>query len=192
MRGELEVKLEPQRPTIQTNNRHLRDITADALKALEQANNPPSLFTRGTVPVRVDASAKAEALTATSLKGILDRTADFVKVKTKQGGDGEPIREESPVRPPSDLAPDILALDCLPLPRLNAIAAAPVALPDGTLLLQDGFNAPHGILLRSKGLEQLRADILIYPPLRRWRYLWTCSATFPLPNQKQDGRTFLP
>ncbi len=157
MKGATEVK--PQLPTIQTNNRHLRDITTDALNALEQANTPPFLFRRGTVPVRVDATDKAEALTATSLKGILDRTADFVKVSSKQGSDGEPVTEKNPVRPPYDLAPDILALDTLPFPRLDAIAAAPVALPGGTLLLADGFNAEHGILIKLKGLEQLRADL---------------------------------
>ena len=148
-----------QRPTIQTNNRHLRDITADALAALTEANTPPFLFRRGTVPVRVDATDRAEALTATSLKGILDRNADFVKVTSKQGADGEPVREETPTRPPNDLAPDILALDALPFPQLDAIAAAPVALPGRTLLLSDGFDAEHGILLRLKGLEHLRADI---------------------------------
>lgn len=174
MKGATEVKL--SRPTIQTNNRHLRDITADALNALEQANTPPFLFRRGTVPVRVDATDKAEALTATSLKGILDRAADFVKVSSKQGSDGEPVTEESPVRPPYDLAPDILALETLPFPHLDAVAAAPVALPGGTLLLQDGFNAEHGILLRLKGLCGLRADI---PPDEALARLMDVFGDFP-------------
>lgn len=167
---------EAQRPTIQTNNRHLRDITADALAALTEANTPPFLFKRGTVPVRVDTTDKAEALNATSLKGILDRTADFVKVSSKQGADGEPVIEETPVRPPYDLAPDILALDALPFPHLDAIAAAPVALPGGTLLLEDGFNAEHGILIRLKGLEQLRSDLPVPEALN---LLWDVFGDFP-------------
>lgn len=174
--SERSAPTEAQQPTIQTNNRHLRDITADALDALKQANTPPFLFRRGTVPVRVDTADKAEALTATSLKGILDRTADFVKVSSKQGANGEPVTEETPVRPPYDLAPDILALDTLPFPKLDAIASAPVALPGGTLLLEDGFNAEHGILLRLKGLKQLRSDLPIAEALN---LLWDVFGDFP-------------
>lgn len=166
----------PPRPKVQTNNRYTRDITADALAALEQANIPPFLFTRGTVPVRVDGDDKAEALTATSLKGILDRTADFVKVTTKQGGDGEPVKQETPAKVPNDVAPDILTLGTLPFPLLEVIAAAPVALPGGTLLLKDGFNAEHRILLRLKGLTGLRADI---PPDEAVALLMDVFGDFP-------------
>jgi hypothetical protein len=153
------VKSQRGRPTIQVNRRYLRDITADALDALKAANNPPSFFMRGTVPVRVGEEAQAEALTNTSLKGTLDRVADFVKVTTKQSEDGKPTTEETPARPPSDLAPDILTRPSLPFPRLEAIATAPVVLPDGSLLLEDAFNEEHGILLRLDGLKNLRADM---------------------------------
>lgn len=154
-----DIPKHPKRRTIQVNNRYLRDITADALNALKAANNPPSFFMRGTVPVRVGEEARAEALTNTSLKGTLDRVADFVKVTTKQSEDGKPTTEETPARPPSDLAPDILTRPSLPFPRLEAIATAPVVLPDGNLLLEDAFNEEHGILLRLDGLENLRADM---------------------------------
>ena len=33
-------------PTIITNNRQLRDVAADTLKAIEQANDPPAIFVR--------------------------------------------------------------------------------------------------------------------------------------------------
>lgn len=107
----------------------------------------------------MDADARAEPLTATSLKGILDRTADFVKVTTRQDKNGEPTTEEAPTRPPPDLAPDILTLSALPFPRLVSIATAPVVLPGGKLLLEDGFNSEYGVLLTLEGLSGLRADI---------------------------------
>lgn len=143
------------RPEIQINNRFLRDISDDAIAALEASNDPPTYFLRGTVPVRLAADAKAEVLTNTSLKGDLDRLADFVKVVYKDKG--EP--EINPARPPSDLAPDILTRPELPLPRLEAIASAPVVLPSGEVLLKDGFDEESGILLRLKGLQGLRTDI---------------------------------
>ena len=71
--------------------------------------------------------------------------------------EGEP--EINPARPPSDLAPDILTRPELPLPRLEAIASAPVVLPSGEVLLEDGFDEESGILLRLKGLQGLRTDI---------------------------------
>lgn len=148
------------RPEIEVTDRHMRDITADALTALEAANDPPMLYLRGTIPARVNGD-KIEALTAIALKGRLDRVADFVKVTWKKGEDGEPERIVTPTRPPADVPPDILTQTELPFPRLEEILHAPVFLPDGTLLAEDGYNPEHALLLRLKGLNGLRADMPI-------------------------------
>ena len=146
------------RPEIEVSERHMRDITADALAALEAANDPPTLYLRGTLPVRVNGD-KIEELKAAALKGRLDRVADFVKITWKQSKEGEPERVVTPTRPPADVPPDILTQTELPFPRLEEILHAPVFLPDGTLLAEDGYNAEHALLLRLKGLTDLRADM---------------------------------
>lgn len=143
------------RPEIEVSDRHMRDITADALAALIAANEPPTLYLRGTLPARVNGD-KIEALTATSLKGRLDRVADFIKTTYR---DGEPVT--NPARPPADVPPDILALTELPFPRLEEIVHAPVFVPGGALLAEDGYNPEHGLLLKLRGLERLRADLPI-------------------------------
>jgi hypothetical protein len=103
------------RPEIVVNGRWLREIVADCLAALEAANDPPTLYMRGTIAARVNGD-KIEALTAISLKGRLDRVADFVKVTFKPGDDGgEPVPETNPARPPADVSPDILTQTSLPV-----------------------------------------------------------------------------
>ena len=64
-----------------------------------------------------------------------------------------------PARPPSDVAPDILTQTSLPFPPLEDIVHAPVFLPGGVLLAQDGYDPDTGLLLQLRGLENLRADI---------------------------------
>ena len=145
-----EEKEEGGCPEIVVTHRHLRDITADSVKALEAANHSPTLFMRGTIAARLNGD-KAEALTPTSLKGILDRCADFVKV-TYEG-------ETTPARPPSDVAPDILTQTSLPFPPLEDVVFSPVFLPGGVLLSQNGYDPHTGLLLQLKGLKTLRADI---------------------------------
>jgi hypothetical protein len=44
---------EPERPTIKTHDRHLRDMTAEATMALQAANNQPVLFVRGGAVTQV-------------------------------------------------------------------------------------------------------------------------------------------
>ena len=149
------------RPKIVTNERHMREITADALAALEAANDPPVLYMRGTIPIRVNGD-KIEVLTATSLKGRLDRVADFVKLSyTTDKETGEPKERAAPVRPPADIPPDILTQTELPFPKLEEIVHVPVFLPGGALLAEDGYNSEHALLQRLKGLDGLRADIPI-------------------------------
>lgn len=139
------------RPEIVVTGRHLRDISEEALDVLSSEE----LYTRAGLVVRVNYGA-AERLTNASLKGILERVADFVKETTKDG-----VLVTTPARVPGDVPADILSLpaDALPFPRLESIATTPVLLPSGELLMRDGYDPETGILLRLDGLTELRHDM---------------------------------
>ena len=163
------------RPEIVVNGRFLRDISDDAKAALLGANDPETRFMRGSIMARVNGE-KIEPLTNTTLKSDLDRIADFVKETWKQGDDDEAERVVTPARPPADLAPDLLGRLDLELPELEETVNAPVFLPDGTLLVQDGYNREHKILLKLRGLSGVRADL---PVTEALALLDTVYADFP-------------
>jgi len=143
---------------IQTNGRHMREITGDAVKALERTNTPPRIFIRAGALVRV--TEKVEPFSKDSLKGALDRAADFVKIETKTDKDSdEPRQIVTPSRPPTDVVSDILSLPNLSFPRLEAIVSAPVFLADGRLLATPGYDPESRTLLRLDGLEGVRCDM---------------------------------
>ena len=160
---------------IVVNGRWLRDISDDAKAALLAANNPETRFMRGSILARVNGE-KIEPLTNTTLKSDLDRIADFVKETWKEGEDGKPARVTTPARPPADLAPDLLGRLDLDLPELDEIVNAPVFLPDGSLLAQDGYDHDHKILLKLRGLSGVRADL---PMAEALALLDTVYADFP-------------
>jgi putative DNA primase/helicase len=149
-------ELTGHRPVIEVTNRFMREITADSLDALQAANDPPTLFQRGGELVRVhDGQTEAEPLTIAALRGILDRAADYVRVrKTKDGGE-----ELIPTRPPNDVAADIMSLPRLPFPELRAISYVPTFVPGGKLLTTDGYDPATGILLRLQGLNDVHATM---------------------------------
>ena len=142
------------RPTIQVSGRHMREITDDAVEALISANSKsPVLFCRGTSLVRLqtgDAGTSAEALGQASLRGVLDRAADFVKF-TEKG--------DTPARPPGDVVADILTLPNLGFPWLQGFSEAPVFLPSGNLLSQPGYDVESGLYLTLDGLEGVRSNM---------------------------------
>ncbi len=127
-----------RKPKVRVNARFMRDITSDAVSVLEANNDPPRLFRSGTTLVRTR-DRKVEILERTHLKGLLDRTADFVK-ENKDG-------ETAPARPPSDVVDDILTLPDLPFPNLEGIRNTPVFMPNGELLAVDGYHPGSGLLL---------------------------------------------
>jgi hypothetical protein len=143
-------------PAIQISGRHMREITSDAVEALKSANSKnPVLFSRGTSLVRLrtgNAGTSAEALGQASLRGVLDRSADFVKF-TKDG--------DTPARPPNDVVADILTLPDPVFPGLRGFSEAPVFLPGGNLLSQPGYDGASGLFMTLIDLEGIRSDIAI-------------------------------
>jgi hypothetical protein len=109
-------------PVIETNNRHLRDVSGDALAALIAGNDPPAAFVRSGRLVRVDTDEQGRPgiveMTAPRLRGRLARCANFVSTSEKRG--------TVPVAPGNTLVEDLLALPGLPgLPPLAASSRRP-------------------------------------------------------------------
>lgn len=127
-------------PEIKVNNRQLRDITADALEALYKANQPEHLFRRSGTLARVGLDEQqrpyTEVLNEAGLRGYLARSANFIRVTSKNNGDNEAIN----VSPPLDVVRDCLSLGEWQFPALLGITEAPVMRPDGTVLNKQGYD----------------------------------------------------
>ena len=124
-------------PRIVITDKHLKDTSAEAIDALVRANgDSPTLFRYGDAlaRLRVDENGtQLEPLTRDSLRGRLDRVADWQKL-TKDG--------YRPARPPMDVVRDIASLPSIkPIPSVTRVVAAPVFAPDGSLLTDPGYNA---------------------------------------------------
>jgi hypothetical protein len=120
---------------IVVNNRHLRDVTAEALEALAARNNPPDVFVRAGRLVRVredeNGTPQIQVMEDSHVKGRLARVADFVRI-TEKG--------ETRVNPPDVVVKDIQALDGWPFPPLEAVVESPVMRPDGTIFDGPGYD----------------------------------------------------
>jgi hypothetical protein len=132
----------PQRlPAIQGNQRQLRDVTADALKAVLAVNKPPTIFQRGGLLTRLRRGTDTEApilepLVDTALRGVLARVADWFKIRTTSEGD---VAEED--APPMEVVKDLASLPAWDgVPRLQAVVESPVFTCAGALVLAPGFH----------------------------------------------------
>ncbi len=145
--------LSNRRSSILVVDRFLREITDETLNCLGTANNPPDLFKVGNLIVRVSPAGVAEPLSVTALRGRMDRVADYKKFNG--------LDEEVPARPPMDVVQDILSLPTqdIPFHSLSGVRHAPLFLSCGRLLIQDGFDAASGWLLRLRGLDSVHADM---------------------------------
>jgi hypothetical protein len=136
-------------PKIVVNNRHLREVTAEAMEALALHNNPPEIFVRAgrLVRVREDENGIPEIQTMedSHVKGRLARSADFVRI-TEKG--------ETKVNPPDWTVKDIQALDSWPFPALEAVVEAPIMRPDGTIFDTPGYDPQTRLYYRPvKGFD---------------------------------------
>ena len=125
-------------PVIETNGRHLRDESADALAALVAGNDPPSVFVRGgqLTRVQIDENNRSAIVTMTApmLRGCLDRRANFVSTSEKRGCIS--------VVPPQSVVDDLLALPEWPdVPPLTGLVTAPIFARNGDLETQLGYHA---------------------------------------------------
>ncbi len=127
----------PNRPSILTTNRQLREMAAEALRALQCANDPPVIFQRTGQLVRVDHDEESRplitALGDAHLRGHLTRAADFFRLMKDE--------ERRPTAPPFPVVRDILTLREWPFPPLVGLTEAPVLRPDGSVVIQPGYDA---------------------------------------------------
>lgn len=128
-------------PEIVVTDRHLRDITTDALGALYKANKPERIFRRSSALTRITLDEKerpfTETLSESALRGHLARSCNFVRITKDEEGE-EQMR---PVSPPLDVVRDIGSLSDYQFPPLIGITEAPVIRPDGTVMNQPGYDS---------------------------------------------------
>lgn len=127
------------KPKINSSQRDFSIVTPLAWNALQQANNPPTLFRFGAVASRVEAGDKGEPIIKPlgfdMMRHHLARAATWIEWK-KAGDDFQ----EQVTAPPKDIVSDVLATPDQPLPVLSRIVEAPVFAPDGTLQTSPGFH----------------------------------------------------
>ena len=124
-------------PEIVVTDRHLRDITADALDALYKANKPERIFRRSSALTRISVDETArpftEAVSESALRGYLARSCNFVRILAKD--------DRVAVPPPLDVVRDIGSLGDWQFPPLLGITEAPVIRPDGTVMNKPGYDS---------------------------------------------------
>jgi hypothetical protein len=123
------------RPLIRTDDRLLDEIAAEAMAALESANEPPTVFRRGgqLVMIHLDEDGRPIIKMATEaiMRGQLARAARFYR--TVKGGTKK-------VSPPEDLTRDVLAFNGGQFPALGVLTQIPILRPDGTIRLDPGYD----------------------------------------------------
>jgi len=128
-------------PSIWAANRPLQAITADALAALHDRNEPPQIFVRSGALVRVrndeNSRPQIERITGDALRGRMARTA-FWLVPDRHG-------EPRYVAPPDTVVRDLLTIGSWPFPRLEALTETPVLRPNGTILDHPGYDFETGL-----------------------------------------------
>jgi hypothetical protein len=123
-------------PAVLLTNRPLRDMTKDAMHALELSNIPPRVFIRAGSIVRwrrdENGRPMIEELSAAHVRGLLTRSADFLH----QGKDG---LKHAP--PPDHVVADILAAGEWSFPNLLGLTEIPLLRADGSILGTPGYDA---------------------------------------------------
>lgn len=122
-------------PRLPVNGRALRDVSDEAQRQIQRANEPPGLFRRGGGIVRVQRDERGrpliEEVRAEHLRGRLVRDVTPVN---EQDGDWKHAKV------PDELIADLLQRDDWSLPPLEGITAAPVLRSDGTVLDRPGYD----------------------------------------------------
>jgi hypothetical protein len=122
-------------PQIQNNDSHLHEHAADAVAALENANEPPVVFRRGgdLVVIQSDDDGRPiiKRMNEALMKGRLARVARFF-IETREG--------PRKAYPPKDLCHDILTSGEGRFPSLGVLTQLPILRPDGTFRMEPGYD----------------------------------------------------
>ena len=128
------------RPRICAQDQDLEKITAEAWRAVQEANNPKRLFRYGGNPCRIERDDEGSPVTRTlnqdRMRFELARCVEWYK-NVGKGDDSSEI----PAYPPKEVVTDVLCEPNIPLPVLTRIVEAPVFAPDGTIQTAPGYHA---------------------------------------------------
>jgi putative DNA primase/helicase len=144
-----EILREVEKPTIETKDVPLRAPGQESLAALSSVNEEawektgmPRLYVRAGQPVRIRRNEKDELIIedmgVDKITYELTHAADYVVTSAK----GEPKM----VFPPRDVARYVLSALGWSFPHLNAITTFPVFRPDGTVVLEEGYDSATSLI----------------------------------------------
>ena len=137
------VESNSQLPNIVVNDRELRDVTQDCIRALQAGNDPPSLYVRTgqIVFVACDEQGRHSVKEASEpyLRGRMTRSANFCRLWKSRDGS----TRQFPTNPPLDAVRDLQALTAeeWQFPPLESVTESPILRPDGTVLATAGYDA---------------------------------------------------
>ena len=124
------------RPIIRVDGKELNELTCLAAAALVAENDPPIMFTRGGLLVRVDedelGACSIELVKPPMLRGHLDRAAHWKKI-----GKNEVV---VPTAPPTQVVADIVAMKAFAPPPLMGATQTPIIRPDGGVWVVKGYE----------------------------------------------------
>ncbi len=123
---------------INAGDQRLPEITGQAWKALEQANQAPHLFRFGRDPVRIHDDKNGmqiHRLTVDRMRNEMARSARWFRIEKKK---------EVPAKPPLDVVRNVLAQASIPLPILNGITRCPIYAPTGEIQIARGYHTSTG------------------------------------------------
>ena len=120
-------------PGVLISNRPWREFSAETIAHLARIQTP--IYVRHGQLVRIqrkeDGTPFIETLSETTLKGMLGRAMNFVKIT---------VRGAAHCPPPDAMVKDLLTLGQWPFPPLDSIIEFPVLRPDGTLIDTPGYD----------------------------------------------------
>jgi hypothetical protein len=133
-------------PVIVADNRQLRDVSDQALAAVAAANDPPAVFVRGGLPVRLTPDelgrVHVEPLGHAAMCGVLARAADWTTSRGRE------------VPPPKAVVEDVRSLGDWPdIPPLRGLVEGPVLVPGKRLITEPGYDSKSGLYYTGPALE---------------------------------------
>jgi hypothetical protein len=132
------AEVEGRRPRrgIVHNGRQHDEVVAEAMLALQEANDPPAVFVRAGQLCRLrqdeDDRPLIEALRPEHVRLQLAHAANWYRVN-KDG-------DHSSTSPPGDVAASIVASGAWDMPALAGVVELPVLRPDGTFQIGHGYD----------------------------------------------------
>jgi len=134
-------------PVILTNDRRLREMTDDAIDALQRANEDnPSIFIRGGTMVRVGKDEHGSPIVSeaneAATRGALERCANWARFVNRSGK-----FTEIPVPPPLDVVRDFRGRPPAEwgLYPLVGITETPIIHDDGSIHALEGYDPESGL-----------------------------------------------